>query len=92
MIGNMANAQAVADEVQSRFPTAFPYNRRIFVIPREAENGSAEVTLLYNLAIKMKIWPEAFEQSNLNPHGLDALDKAMEELGIGQINIVERGK
>lgn len=92
MIGNMSNAQAVADEVQSRFPTTFPYNRVIYVIPREAENGSAEVTLLYNLAIKMKIWPEAFEQSNLNPHGLDALDKAMEELGIGQINIVERGK
>ena len=92
MIGNMSGAQAVADEVQSRFPTAYPYNRKIYVIPREAESGSPEVTLVYNLAIKMKIWPESFEESNLNPHGLAALDKAMEELGVNQISIVERGQ
>ncbi len=93
IISDISNADAVASEVLGRYPVTYPYqNRALYIIPAEAESGYPAVTLVYNLAIKMELWPESFENNQaLNPWGLDALNKAVEELGVPYPTIIHYG-
>ena len=93
IVSDVGNVDSIASEVTGRFPVSYPYYRQLFIIPREAEFGDPATTLIYNLAIKMEIWPESFEDNTaLNPWGLDAVNKAVEELGVPYPTIYHYGQ